>query len=1267
MLTLPLAPMAPADDLGRGFDDLSVPAGLEPLLTDLASVRRLALRLAEQTDDPIRAGQLHAFGLVHGHQRQLLESIAGPDRAGLTRALRWLVGRFGARPVRVMLHAFRADYRGEAVPALDGSATSDQPATTHVANTQATETAPDAASVDPQDTATGDTATGDILARDIVARDTASSPDADEDDAAVLGQLVLLWLANENPAAAPFRPLFDDRQVEEHSGYRSMIASLSGYFADSDPEPANQARYAAIQAPVEAAPSSPADQLRAVLATRRPGVGAETGTDASATDRTTPRATPRGARRGARQSADTRPLAPGFHDRPTDHQAQLLRGLDILREEEKPGFAPGPPPPPPVPDFAALAGGVARYSTEAGWMRELVLVAKNVLVWLDQLSGRYGRTIEQLDQIPDDELARFRRWGITGLWLIGIWQRSEASARIKQLCGNPEAAASAYAVDEYVIDQALGGDVALDRLSRRAARHGIRLACDMVPNHMGLDSRWVLDHPERFLQVAEPPFPGYRFDDGPDLSPRSDIGLHLEEGYFDRRDAAVVFRRTATDSDDAATPPETTYLYHGNDGTSLPWNDTAQLDFTRDETRQAVLETILEVAKRFPIIRFDAAMTLARQHVQRLWHPLPGTGGDVPSRAEHAVDQATFDRQMPEEFWRQVADRASVEAPDTLLLAEAFWLMETYFVRTLGMHRVYNSAFMHMIREEDNARFHRFVAEALAFDPALVARFVSFATTPDESPAAEQFGTGDKYFAVATLLFAMPGTPLIGHGQIEGLREKYGMEYRRAYRQEAPESEAIRRHETELVPLLARRAVFAAAGAFELYVFEKESQDGEAEDVIAVSNRLGASRGLVVVHNRAGTIRGRLRRTVSRPRGEDVAASVSIARALGIDTSSHPHATLRGRDLLTGQAIEITGRQLEQEGLRISLGPYERIVWGDLVLQEPEASPAADEGLAPNRLQRLLSGLLPGLLETDLVRRLIDLRPDADDEDLRELAGHDPGTHDPSVRPEAHQRWTTVASTLGSDDTEQRFATLVARLDGWIALHDQARRAQDERTTPVSDSPSASTARPSNPSASWPALLAWVFVHSLGRAPCEEDTAPGAGEPGKPGIEDSETGLPETGLPATGAAEMVATRAHARMRQSLFDLLASLGCASHSVVRQVAAASRFCWHPSGDPPVASPADFATWLAHDADAQSLLGKHEHDGVTWIEQEGVRALCWWLTMTARLDVGGPESSPQRSLPAALLLTRAVITAETASGYRWPAFLRALRDFRSGARGS
>ena len=76
-----------------------------------------------------------------------------------------------------------------------------------------------------------------------------------------------------------------------------------------------------------------------------------------------------------------------------------------------------------------------------------------------------------------------------------------------------------------------------------------------------------------------------------------------------------------------------------------------------------------------------------------------------PSRSFFSLSSEKFNELFPKEFWREVVDRISVEAPDTLLLAEAFWLMESYFVRTLGMHRVYNSAFMNLLRDEDNDKY----------------------------------------------------------------------------------------------------------------------------------------------------------------------------------------------------------------------------------------------------------------------------------------------------------------------------------------------------------------------------------------------------------------------------------------------------------------------------------------------------------------------------------------------------------------------------------
>src|SRR5437867_467236 len=269
-------------------------------------------------------------------------------------------------------------------------------------------------------------------------------------------------------------------------------------------------------------------------------------------------------------------------------------------------------------------------------MARTVLIAKNTFVWLDQLSRAYGRAITRLDQIPDEALATLARRGFDALWLIGLWERSRASQRIKRLCGNHEAVASDYSLHDYSIAADLGGAAAYENLRDRARAVGIRLASDMVPNHMGIDSRWVIEHPERFLSLPASPFPAYRFD-GPDLSDDGRVEIKIEDHYYDRSDAAVVFRRVDRWTGDPR------FVYHGNDGTSFPWNDTAQLDFTKADVREAVIQAILEVARQFSIIRFDAAMTLAKRHFQRLWFPAPGTGGTIPSRAEHGRTPAAFD------------------------------------------------------------------------------------------------------------------------------------------------------------------------------------------------------------------------------------------------------------------------------------------------------------------------------------------------------------------------------------------------------------------------------------------------------------------------------------------------------------------------------------------------------------------------------------------------------------------------------------------------
>jgi hypothetical protein len=397
------------------------------------------------------------------------------------------------------------------------------------------------------------------------------------------------------------------------------------------------------------------------------------------------------------------------------------------------------------------------------------------------------------------------------------------------------------------------------------------------------------------------------------------VGIFLEDHYYEKTDAAVVFKRIDRWTGDVR------YIYHGNDGTSMPWNDTAQLDYLKKEVREAVIQTILHVARNFPIIRFDAAMTLAKKHVQRLWFPEPGSGGAIPSRSEHGMTKAEFDAAIPEEFWREVVDRVAAEVPDTLLLAEAFWLMEGYFVRTLGMHRVYNSAFMHMMRDEDNAKYRSVMKNVLEFDPQVLRRFVNFMNNPDEKSAIEQFGNGDKYFGVATLMVTLPGLPMIGHGQIEGFREKYGMEYRRAYWDERPDEGLMAHHERVIYPLMRRRYLFADVENFLLYdVFTPEGVVNE--DILAYSNSPStgsgqAERALIVYHNKFAETRGWIKTSVGfMDKANNQITQKTLGEGLNLRGGTNDYVIFR--DVNSGLEFIRPSHEIVTNGLYVELGAY---------------------------------------------------------------------------------------------------------------------------------------------------------------------------------------------------------------------------------------------------------------------------------------------------------------------------------------------------------
>jgi len=1152
-----------ARDLYR-FDQSLFSLSGNVILANFYAARVFAQRMNDRRDlarfpeRAVKAGQINAMGLIDEILHYVIGLYREQENPQVFRlALDWLYEKLGREAVDVALRRFVDEFPPLAVYRRE------------------------------------------IAAEDYLQGETAGVPHRQ----IVLEEMLMLWLANSNPAFAPFLELFDDAVLDKETSYLQAVSGLHEFF--------------------ETQPGFGPDDENLVDMLRRPAI-----------------AVPHSL---AGQLEYMRERWAYLLGRYLYH---LLSSLDLLHEEERVIFlGPGPSQ---VVEFAGLESDLERFSPDRDWMPRLVLLAKNAYVWLDQLSKQHGRSMTQLDHIPDEELDTLARRGFTGLWLIGLWERSPASQKIKQMCGNPEAVASAYSLFDYRIAADLGGDTAYQDLRDRAWRRGIRLASDMVPNHMGIDSRSVIEHPDWFISLDYSPFPSYTFD-GPNLSWDERVGIHLEDHYYGRTDAAVVFKRV-----DHRTGSEK-YIYHGNDATSMPWNDTAQLNYLNPEVREAVIQAILGVARKFPIIRFDAAMTLAKKHFQRLWFPEPGAGGAIPSRAEFGMTRAQFDALMPTEFWREVVDRVAQEVPDTLLLAEAFWLMEGYFVRTLGMHRVYNSAFMNMLRDEENRKYRSVVKNTLEFDPQILKRYVNFMNNPDERTAVDQFGKGDKYFGICTMMATMPGLPMFGHGQVEGFTEKYGMEFRRAYWDEQPDGYLVERHEREIFPLLRRRYLFAGVANFLLY--DLFAPDGRVnEDVFAYSNRVGDERVLVVYHNRYADARGWIRtsvayaikagqgdETLSRSGETKVLVQKSLGEGLGLHDDGDVFTIFR--DHVTGLEYIRNSRELGERGLYVELSAYKYHVFLDFrqvrdnewhqfaqlaAYLDGRGVPSIEEALKEVFLQPVHRPFRE-LVNAHSFRRLMDARVTGAGERL-----------DPELVREIERKMAhllrEIGQLTGGDESEAATAAdaiasqvrqeleVILHLPVWGTRSHQCSAhgcegAVEYLRTGHGDDP-----------LTWGTLLGWLFTHALGKVTDRVDFE-----------QVSRSWIDEWLL-----GKIIAG--------ALQDLGLDEGAAWYAVEMIKVLTSHQRWFQ-----IRSPVEqqvhgvLESWMKDD-DVQRILQVNRYQGVLWFNKEAFERLLWWMLLLAAVAMDVEPLRPQAEEEFGMAYDVVGVLQEAAqeSGYQVEALL-------------
>jgi len=240
----------------------------------------------------------------------------------------------------------------------------------------------------------------------------------------------------------------------------------------------------------------------------------------------------------------------------------------------------------------------------------------NTWAWLEELSVRLSRPIT-LAEVPDAEWDSLARLGFNIVWLMGVWQRSPESRRIK--LENPQnhpefesalpgwkpsdAIGSPYSIVQYVPDPRIGTWDSLHSVRQKLHARGMALFLDFVGNHTALDCPWTREHPEFYIQGTKDQY---------DQNPLAFYQVESSAGVK--------------------------YLALGKDPYFPPWDDVAQLNHFQPAVRAAQLDILRNIAAHCDGIRCDMAMLLLNDIFAKVWGP---SIADLLSRKKNSGQKHT--------------------------------------------------------------------------------------------------------------------------------------------------------------------------------------------------------------------------------------------------------------------------------------------------------------------------------------------------------------------------------------------------------------------------------------------------------------------------------------------------------------------------------------------------------------------------------------------------------------------------------------------------
>jgi len=438
-----------------------------------------------------------------------------------------------------------------------------------------------------------------------------------------------------------------------------------------------------------------------------------------------------------------------------------------------------------------------------GWPAQPVIYEVNTVIWLAELSRRYGRRVT-LGDMPAEAWDEVVLPGVDAVWLMGVWERSPAGLRIALRDETLQASfrqalpdlrpddivGSPYCVRDYVVDPALGGPGGLAAARAELARRGARLLLDYVPNHVAPDHPWLTDQPECLVRG------------GPEDLTRS------PEAFLEA--AGRVFAR-------------------GRDPYFPPWPDVVQLNAFSDRLRAAATDTLASIGDQADGVRCDMAMLLLTEVFARTW-------GDRVGAAP------------AEDFWTQVIPQVRQRHPDMLFVAEAYWDLE-WTLQQQGFDLCYDKRLYDRLLHEgaDSVRGH------LLADLGYQRGLVRFLENHDEPRAAATMSP-DRERAAAVAIATLPGATLWHEGQFEGRRVRPPVFLAR--RPQEPVDEDLRSFHHQL--LAAAHSTSLRSGHWQLLDVSGWPDNPTHHNLLAWCWTDGDSRHVVVVNESDAPAQGQV-------------------------------------------------------------------------------------------------------------------------------------------------------------------------------------------------------------------------------------------------------------------------------------------------------------------------------------------------------------------------------------------------------------------------